>query len=445
MNAINLLDQCQRGLEISLQRGATSAEIFGESTRKISVKIEKNDLQIARSEREVMIGVRSLCGRRQGFACTNNLQDLETCCADAVTIAKGSPDDENNQLPEQQEIASIEGIYDETAAGVTVEDAVRQGIRMLDVAAEMDKRLIIGDAEFIIKIGERVVVNSNGVCTRERSSLFSCFALTTAREGEKVSNFDFQYGAWRTTEGIDVVPVVRRACEHALGSLGAKRGESFKGTVILSPNACLDVLGTLVLFQVNGLNVLRGMSRWGSKLEDSVAVDELTIVDDGTRPGGVNTSAFDREGVPHRKVSLVENGKLATLIHNTYSARGLKARATGHASGSARTVPQIGATNFDILPGTVSKDELIADTKLGLLVTRFSGNTEPVTGDFSGVAKGAYLIKDGRIDRPVSGSLIAGNVFDALLAISGISSERESVFNYTLPYLRIEDVSVTAE
>jgi PmbA protein len=445
MNDLNLLDQCQRGLEVTLGHGATAAEIFGENKRRISVKIEKNDLQIARSERESMIGVRSLCDRRQGFACTNNLQDLEACCTDAVAIAKSSPDDENNRLPERQKITSIEGIYDETAEGVTVEDAVRQGIRMLDVAAEMDKRIIIGNAEFTVEIGERAVVNNNGVRAHERSSLFSCFALATAREGEKVSNFDFQYGAWRTTAGIDVAPVVRRACEHALGSLGAKRGESFKGTVILSPNAGLDILGALVLFQVNGMNVLRGMSRWGSKLEDSVAVDELTIVDDGTRPGGVNTAAFDREGVPHRKVSLVENGKLATLIHNTYSARGLNASSTGHASGSARTVPQIDATNFEILPGTVSKDELIADTKLGLLVTRFSGNTEPVAGDFSGVAKGAYLIKDGRIDRPVSGSLIAGNVFAALLAISGISSEREPVFNYTLPYLRIEDVSVTAE
>jgi PmbA protein len=443
MKAINLLDECQRGLKLSVQRGATEAEIFAESTHGISVKIEKNDLQMARSERETMLGVRSLCDHRQGFACTNDLQGLEACCADAVTIAKGSPDDENNRFPERQKIASIEGIYDEAAERVSVADVVRQGIRMLDLASKMDRRLVIGDAEFTVKIEERAIVNSNGIRAHERSSLASYFVLVTARDGEEVSNFDFQGGASRTIAGVDVDEVVRRACERALGSLGARRGESFEGTVILSPNAGLDILGGL--FQVNGMNVLRGMSRWGSKLNDSVAVETLTVIDDGTAPGGVSTAAFDREGVPHRKLSFVENGRLVLLLHNTYSARGMKTVSTGHASGSARTAPQIGETNFEILPGTVGKEELIADTKLGLLVTRFSGNTEPITGDFSGVAKGAYLIKDGRIDRPVCGSLIAGNVFNALFSISGVSSERESIFNYTLPYLRIEGVSVTAE
>ena len=445
MKDLNLLDQCQQGLETTLGHGATAAEVFGENKRKISVKIEKNDLQIARSEREIAIGVRSLCDRRQGFACTNNLQNLEACCADAVTIARDSPDDENNRLPDRQESAPIADIYDEAAVGFTVEDAVRQGIQILDIAAEMDKRLIVGDAEFTVEITERAIVNTNGIRANERSSLFSCFILATAREGEKVSNFDFQYGAWRTIAGIDIEPVVRRACEHALGSLGAERGESFKGTVILSPNAALDILGRPIVFQVNGMNVLRGTSRWGSKLNKTVAVEDLTIVDDGTKPNGVHTSGFDREGVPHRKLPLVEDGKLLALIHNAYSAQGLKVASTGHATGEARNVPQVGATNFEILPGTVSKNELIAGTKLGLLVTRFSGNAEPVAGDFSGVAKGAYLIKDGRIDRPVLGSLIAGNVFEALRAISGVSSEQESVFQYTLPYLRIEDVSVTAE
>ena len=81
----------------------------------------------------------------------------------------------------------------------------------------------------------------------------------------------------------------------------------------------------------------------------------------------------------------------------------------------------------------------------GLLVSRFSGNADPISGDFSGVAKAAYLIKDGKIERAVAGTLIAGNVFEALKTLSGISREQESVFNYTLPYLRLEGISITAE
>ena len=60
------------------------------------------------------------------------------------------------------------------------------------------------------------------------------------------------------------------------------------------------------------------------------------------------------------------------------------------------------------------------------------------------MAKGAYLIIDGKIARPVSGTLIAGNVFEALKNLTGISQEREPFFNMLLPYLRLGNVSVSA-
>ena len=67
------------------------------------------------------------------------------------------------------------------------------------------------------------------------------------------------------------------------------------------------------------------------------------------------------------------------------------------------------------------------------------------TRTFSGVAKAATLIKDGKLDRPVTGTLIAGNVFEVLKNLSGVSSETERTFAATLPYLRLEGISVTAE
>lgn len=80
----------------------------------------------------------------------------------------------------------------------------------------------------------------------------------------------------------------------------------------------------------------------------------------------------------------------------------------------------------------------------GLLVTRFSGNTDPVSGDFPGVAKGAYLAIGGKVERAVTGTLIAGNVFEALRRLTGISKEREPLFQMTLPYVRLAGISVTS-
>jgi PmbA protein len=167
------------------------------------------------------------------------------------------------------------------------------------------------------------------------------------------------------------------------------------------------------------------MSRWGTQIGEAVAAPILSIVDDGLLPAGLATASFDREGGAHRHFDLIQEGTLTALMHNSYSANAMGKESTGHASGSARSIPGIGPTNFEI-------------------VTRFSGRADPISGDFSGVAKGAYLIKNGKLDRPVTGTLVSGNAFQALKDLSGVSQERERVFNFTLPYLRLEGISVTA-
>ena len=76
-------------------------------------------------------------------------------------------------------------------------------------------------------------------------------------------------------------------------------------------------------------------------------------------------------------------------------------------------------------------------------MTRFSGSSDSVSGDFSGVVKGGFLIKDGEIVRPLIETLIAGNLFELLPRISGLSYETERIESLVVPYIRIEDVSVT--
>ena len=443
MTESKLLNSCQMAIDMARKHGADQVEVFGQNSQSITSNAEKNDLQISKSQQETRLGIRAFIGTQVGFASTNDLSKLEAAAADAVTLAKASPGDPNNVLPDPAESESVKGLYDPAAASFGTEDAVKQTIRMLELAESIDKRINVGEAEFSAEILDRVLINSAGAERSEQSSLFTYVILTTAVDGEKVSNMDYKFGASRSVAEIDVEPITRRSCANAVGSLGAEAGESFKGQVVLDPYAVFSLLN-LLPFQLNARNVLRGMSRWKDALGEAVASPSFTLIDDGQIPGGVGTSSFDREGVGHQRLPLIEDGVLRSFMHNTYTAHAFGTANTGHAAGSAGSLPAIGPTNLTVVPGTVGKDELIAEVDRGLLVSRFSGNANPVSGDFSGVAKAAYLIKDGKIDRPVSGTLVAGNVFDALKSLSGISKETESIFIFSYPYLRFEDVSVTA-
>jgi len=444
-NHEDLREPCRQAVRMAQSLGAQDVEVFAQETRDITTDIEKHDLQTSSSRQETIIGVRAMLDRQVGFTCTNILEELEASVANAVQLAKASPRDDNNRLPGPVAFDPVPDLHDPRAERCSASEVVGQAIRMIETAESMDRRLVLGSGEFSVHLQTRCIVTSQGIDLLERSSLFSCFALATAKDGERVSNMAFQFDASHSFDGIDVTRVARRACQDALSSLGAERGQSFVGPVILSPEAVLDVVVSLLSFQLSAKNALRGASRWGSLLGQQVACGDFHVVDNGRLPGGVATQSFDREGVPHREVTLIEAGTMQGLMHNSYTAHAMSIQNTAHASGGARSLPGISPTNLTILPGSSSKDDLIADIQNGLLVNRFSGSSNPISGDFSGVAKAAFHIQGGKIVRPVTGTLIAGNVFESLMSLSGISSETERVFSAVLPYLRLENISVTSE
>ena len=444
-NDTELRERCREALKLTKRHGADNVEIFGQTSHAISADIEKHDLQTSSSQQETMVGIRALVNQQVGFACTNVLNELEAACADAVKLAKASPRDKNNKLTEPVPFESVPDLYDPRAETFSVSDAVEQTIRMIETADSIDSRLVVGGGTFAVNRQTRCIVNSRGIDLAENSSLFTYYALATAKDGAKVSNMAFHFDASHSVDGIDVVPVATRACQDALGSLGAEKGESFVGPIILAPSAVQEVLVNLFVFQLNAKNAVRGSSRWGQLLSEAVAHSSLTVTDNGRMPGGVATESFDRERMPHRELTLINSGTATALMHNSYTALAMGVANTAHGGGSARSLPGISPTNLSVKPGEVSKDELIGGIKQGLLVNRFSGSSNPISGDFSGVAKAAYLIKDGKLDRPVTGTLIAGNTFEVLKTLSGVSSETERTFTATLPYLRLEGISVTAE
>ena len=79
-----------------------------------------------------------------------------------------------------------------------------------------------------------------------------------------------------------------------------------------------------------------------------------------------------------------------------------------------------------------------------LVVDRFSGNADPIKGDFSGVAKGSRLFINGEDAGSVTETMIAGNFFTIAEEILGVSRETEMVSgSFLSPYILVGGVSVT--
>jgi PmbA protein len=196
---------------------------------------------------------------------------------------------------------------------------------------------------------------------------------------------------------------------------------------------------------VNGDAIYRQSSFLVNKLGEKVAASNITVVDDGTMPGGFGTEPFDGEGVPTRRTMVIEKGVLKSYLLNTYTAKKLGMKTTGNAARGLAGTPGIGSGNFYLQKGDRTPQQIIGDIKQGLYVFQFLGfGVNTVTGDFSRGVSGLW-IENGELTYPVEEVTVAGNLKDMLNNISEIGNDLEFRGSTACPTLRIDGMTIAGE
>jgi PmbA protein len=441
-------DLLQYAIKQAETLGASEAEAYAATTDESEVFIENNDVKQAKSQRMSSIGIRVVLDGSIGFYSTNDLAKnrLRDAAAMAIKVAHASPKDRYNVLPgkSKSKSKSLRGIYDRNADSFQTLDAARMAAEMLKSAKSYDSRVSVDSGNFSAQVATRALANSNGIELKERASAFSWSIMGMAIEGTEISSFDYQVGSSHYVKDIDVYNTAREFAETAVNSLGTRKiEENFKGEMLLTPMAANEMIEEVVAHAINSDAVQKKSSHFAGKIGKHVASDLLTVEDDPTNVEGLNASSFDREGVFHRRNLVIEKGVLKKFLYNTYTASKDGVRSTGNAGGSTSSPPTVSTTNFLIKPMRSSVDTLVSEIDKGLIISRFSGNVDPVNGDFSGVVKGGRLVMAGTIKHAVKEVMVAGNIFEALRQLNGISRERKVIYDSILPYMRFDGVSFT--
>jgi len=442
----DLLSVCESVVETGLSSGADEVEAYAALGAGVTVEIQKNDLHMATTQNSEGIGIRLFAGGSLGFAYTNVLASdgLRESVGRALAIASAAPADEHNGLPAPTRIEPLDGLVDPDASAFDTARALELAISMLRTARGYDARVTVDGGGLVGHRGRRAIATSRGVRAEEDVSLYYCQIMGMARDGDDISSFDYQFEHSHRFSGIDPAGAAERFAESVVRSIGAVTGESFTGPVILAPKAAASIVAGPIEFAVDASRVQKETSRFAGKLGEAVASDLLSVVDDATLADGFASASFDREGQSPQVLPLLQSGVLRNFLYDTSTARREGKESTGHAAGGVSSVPFISATNLVFGAGETAYEDMIAGVDRGVLVTRFSGNVDPVSGDFSGTVKGGRMIRSGKLAEPLSGTMIAGNTFDLLPGISAVSRERERLFSMLLPYIRLDAVTVTS-
>jgi PmbA protein len=191
--------------------------------------------------------------------------------------------------------------------------------------------------------------------------------------------------------------------------------------------------------------VERNQSPFKDKVGSQVASDAITIIDDGLLAGGMRTGKFDAEGFPHQKTPIIKDGILQGFLYDSYTAKKQGKESTGNASRAGYlSTPSIEPTNFHLLPGTKSAEQLLCEVDDGLLVSYLQGahSSNPVSGEFSVVATPAWKIRKGKIEHATQGVMLAGNIFELLKNVAALGCNERKMGQLVAPWLLVENVRV---
>ncbi len=406
--------------------GIKDGEIYVRNMKSTQLDYRNGEIEALKEEDERGGAVRIISDGRLGFSYTSSLkeEDVKTTVESAYEFSKFASENPYYKLLSRDLPYRDVNVYDPEIPGISTDELASYAKHIEGAARAYDER--IKDFRMIsVKrgYGDISLFTTYGI---ERSYKFTYIYLIAeliAEEGnEREMSYEMVLSPFLSR--IDPEEVGKKAAYKAVSKLGGKMYKTGRFPVVFDPEAEAELLGALFP-AFSGENVMKGKSIFKDMVGEKIAGDVVTLVNDGTLPDGVSSSPFDDEGVPTRRTEIISKGRLASFLHNLYSATYFNTESTGSGfRSSLKGLPSVSPANLHLVPGRVTPKDVISSIKEGIYVTSLIGahTINPISGDFSVGITGA-LIEGGEIAYPLKGMTLAGNLKEFLQRIEVVCND----------------------
>ena len=411
-------DLARHALDTAAARGASYADVRAIEWKREDLAVKNGEVGGLDLSDSDGIGVRVLSGGAWGFSATDDLtkEGVSRCAAEAVAIAKASASLEHEDVRLAPEPAHREAWSSQCAIdpfGVPLETKLDLLFR---IDAEMRAVRGIRNAESFLSFQRKrqIFLSTEGseidqTLTRSGGG----FAATAVSEDDvqrrsfpQAEGFHQSLG-WEFIPSIPFVENARRIAEEAVALLSAAQCPAGEQDIILEgsqlalqihesvghPTELDRVLGMEANYAGTSFLTLekKGVLPFGSKL--------VNLVADATLPHGLATFGYDDDGVQAQRWPIVKDG----LFTGYLTSRELAHRVGEERSrGCVRSdgwfhIPMIRMVNLSLMPGSGSLEDLLADTKQGLLMeTNRSWSIDQLRYNFQFKTEIAWEIRNGK-------------------------------------------------
>lgn len=397
----------------ALSSGGDFADLFFQHTMSNTIALEDGAVNRAYSGIELGCGVRVLKGDQTGFAFTEDLSSnaLLAAAQTAAAVADG---------PAAPPLDSIQQVSTPSYYVVQrpwQEVAVKEKIPLVEQVSERalayDKRIIKTRASLSDTTSYVMVASSDGRVVEDVQPMtelgIGCTAEQDGRREENGASIGGRQGIETYTtkklhEQADI------AASNTVVLFDATQPPAGEYPVVLAPGLSGILLHEAIGHGMEADFNRKGTSVYAEMIGKPIAPEFVTIVDDGTNLNERGTLNTDDEGAESQRTVLVDNGILASYMHDQISSKHYGVDPTGNGRRDCYRYPPVPRMrNTYMLNGPHTRDEIIRSVKKGVYAERFTnGEVRIGSGDFSFYLKNGYMIEDGKITRPVKDSNLIG-------------------------------------
>ncbi|MFD2045536.1 TldD/PmbA family protein [Ornithinibacillus salinisoli] len=403
-------------LSAALTTGGDFSEVFVEDRFTNNMVFQSDRLEKSLSGRDFGVGIRIFKGLHSVYAYTNDFskEGLLKAARTAAKAIQGSNSEKNIILP--METQTFENLHPIELMPNSVEKTRK--LAVLRNANEIVSNYDPSISQAIIGLMDEeqnvLIANSEGTYVEDKRVRSRLAIQAVASNGSDMQTGFYGPGAhqgFEYIEGLDLNHYAKEAARIAVTMLHAEPAPSGKFPVIID-----NEFGGVIFHEACGhgleaSSVAKNNSVFANKIGEKVASDLVTYIDDGLITNEWGSINIDDEGEKARKNVLIENGILKGYLIDKFNARRMESESTGSGRReSYKFAPTSRMTNTYIAPGKSTPEDIIANTEHGIYAKYMGGGSvNPATGDYNFAINEAYLVKNGKIDKPLRGATLIGN------------------------------------
>jgi PmbA protein len=451
------LSALEKALSHSKKIGIDECDIIRVKKKITTVRITDSEIVEVKQNFDDTFGIRIVHDKKITSMETTNEDEIEKIMLESLRASSNLKSREFwGGLPFKTNHSKLEGTFDEKLEQIS-------GSKCMDIAQDMinsadnDKvNAITGSLHVVSENFE--LMNSNGLDFTEKSTYISGI-LNAESEHGVIPVSGIGHASGRTSSNFSAEQIGNDAKTMCLESINPQKINSDSYSIIFEPYSVGELLAFVVASNFNFKTFSEKKSCFTNSFEKEIAVEQLSLVDDPHIPEGVGTKAVDDEGIQTTKRNLIEKGIFKNTYSNLFDSYKEGEKSTGNASRpgspmgrSAEPIPISAPHNLKVIPGEQSQEEMIKETKHGILVGRlwYTYAVNPIRGDFSCTARsGIRIIENGEIVGPGKSVRIIHNLPTMLKNISAIGNNQRNVIQWAslpsiTPSIKAENISVNS-